>query len=95
MSDLQISTDGTELLKHKVRGEAGDRAILYVSGEFNGATAKLQYINGLGEYVDLEDGNLEPGKQYFIEPGQNMKIYVTVEGAVFGTLIDLMLRGLS
>ncbi len=95
MGDLTITQDGSYPLRHKIQGDGGDRSILYVSGEFGSATAKLQYINGKGNYIDLEDGNLETNKQYFIEPGAKMTLYITVVASDATTDIDVLYRGIS
>jgi len=95
MKNLQITSDGTWALKHDVSGDAGDRSILYVSGEFGSADAVLQYRNGFGDFTNLEEGILETGKQYYIEPGQGVTLYIKVSNSDGLTNIDLIIAGIS
>lgn len=95
MGDLTITEDGVYPLKHGVRGDSGDRSILYASGNFGGAIAKLQYMNGKNDYVDLEYGSVETGKQYYIHPGLGVTLYLKVTGSGENTDIDVLFRGIS
>jgi hypothetical protein len=95
MGDLTITEDGKYPLKHKVRGDAGDRTVAYVSGEFGTAIATLCYVNGKGDNIPLTEGEVESGHQYYIEPGSGITIYLIVTDSNGDTDIDVLVRGLS
>ena len=88
---MLITQDGTYLLTPEFSGENGAKMLLFISGTFGTSTNTLQYLNGQGDFIDLEDGLLLVNTQNQIYMGTK-PIYLNVSGADQDTAIDVMVR---
>lgn len=90
-----IIADGTHKITKKGDVDKFSTSIIYVSGTFDSATAKLVYYDESGTAVDLIDGALTVNNQYKIEHGRGVDLYVTVASAGGSTSININQAGLS
>lgn len=87
---MQITTDGNYKLEVNRHGKVSGKHILYVSGIDGGATMKLVYFDETGTAVDLTDGTLEIDKQYQVNSGIDVPLYVNVAGSTGTTAINVL-----
>ena len=74
---MRITADGQYPLTNSSQS-------VFVSGTMGTAIAKMVYLDQDGNYVDLENGNLQVNKQYNLTSG-SMQISVDVSGVTTGT----------
>jgi len=81
-----ITADGNHALNQNLKN---GKLILYVSGEYGGATASLSYVDSVGSTIPLTDGELLTGQQYQIDAGKYITLFATVTGASGTTAIEI------
>lgn len=93
MSKVSILTaDGSHALNN---GNISGRSVVYVSGDFGGATATLGYNDGSDTEVALSDGALASGEQYTIHHGAGQLLRVLVAGATGSTAIRIKVASIA
>lgn len=94
---MQITGNGTYIVRNAIQGAAGDKTILYVSGDFGTATVILGYYNGAVPkvFIPLVGGTLAVDDQYTITDSSAVPIQIKVTGANGATDIDIIAAGIS
>lgn len=91
---INVTANGDYLLVQETITPTGNysgtgTSVIMVSGTFGTATATLKYKDLSGNFVALENGTLEVNKQYVVEHGKGVDLYVTIATADGSTDIDI------
>ena len=69
------------------------KASVYTSGTLSTATARLQWKNENGEYIDYTDGELTINDELKLPHGNHRDVYVDVSGSDGSTLLYVEYNG--
>lgn len=84
-----ITENGVQEVHSGNIGTNANIVVVYVSGEFDGCTLTLQYINELGDYVTLASSTTNSTREFSVHSG-GRTLYVKVEGASANTNLSVM-----
>lgn len=87
---MKILENGERRVSDGVSGIAGSQLIILMPKAFTG-TAILGYKDGKDNFVIVEDGTLEAGKQYIVSAGRWAPLLVKITG--FATEYEIGVYG--
>lgn len=88
IEQMKIEVDGIYRLDSFGAGSSQKQSV-YLSGT---GTVQLGYVDDYGTWIPLEDGDLQPGKQYQVFSGPESPVMVKVSG---GAKISLITVGIN
>ncbi len=91
---MLLTQDGTHLLKPTKVGIGGGSMLIFISGNYGTADVLLQYVNGQGDMIALEDGALLNNTQNRVDMC-DMPIYLQVSNSDASTAIDVLIRSIA
>jgi len=90
-----ITKDGIYPLIKPIVGDASSTTVVYVSGSLSTAVGQLVYFNTDNDPIPLTDGAVAAGKQYIVDHGFGVLVYLSVIGSDGGTRINVEAGGLD